>query len=284
MFMCNLNAFRPLLWSCLVLSVFGCKKDAELGIVDSDYAILISYEEETRSSYSNLHQASTVKTDADLLAQETQCLRQKIKIGIMDDGSSTMRITRMEPKHAVSISEKVSLSRESEVHSLLFENGQVTLFDVKGNQIGRETTEMPSYKSLVTRVRQNKNSLTRAMYSEFLAGQRLKSTETGELKVKEEGDITITEELVGPDDGLDPSITGYTVSNYFETASGVLIGSSILDKTGTTIFRSVMTYDEDALNPLPAFSHEESFSTGETGETSIVTTLRYVENVEIVVE
>jgi hypothetical protein len=284
MFMCNLNAFRPLLWSCLILSFIGCKKDAELGSVDSDYAILISYEEETRSSYSDLSSALTVKTDADLLAQETQCQRQKIKIGIMDDGSSTMRMTRMEPKHAVSIPEKISPTRESEVHSMLFENGRVTLFDAKGAQIGHETSEMPSYKSLVARVRQNQNSLTRAMYSDFLVGQRQKSTESGEVRVTEEGDITVTEEVVGPEDGLDPSMTGYTVSNYFETASGVLVGSSILDETGATIFRSVMTYDEDVSNPLPSFSREESFSTDETGETSVVTTLRYVENVEIVVE
>jgi hypothetical protein len=277
--------FRPLLWSCIVLAFVGCKKDTLLtGSDDSDFAILISYEEETRSSYIGNKAASGNITDADLLAQETQCFRQKIKIGILDDGSSVMQMTRMEPKHAAAIPEKVPPTRADEVHSMLFENGQVTLFDAKGATIGHEKAEIPSYKSLVTRVRQNKNTLSRAMYSDFMVAQRNKSTETGDVTVTEDGNITITKKVIGPEDGMDPSMNGYTVSSYFETATGILVGSSILDETGTTIFRSVMTYDEDLTNPLPAFSQEESFSTDETGETSVVTVLRYVENVEIVVE
>ncbi len=283
--MCKSEIFRPLLWSWIVLAFIGCNKDKEeTGFVDSDYAILVSYEEETRSSFSNFSPTAADKTDAGVLAQEARCSRQKIKIGILDDGRSVMQMTRMEPKHAVSIPEKVPPTRADEVHSMRFENGQVSLFNAKGDQIGQERAEMPSYKSLVTQVRQNKNCLTRAIYSNFLAGQRLKSTETADVTVTDEGDITIVNESVSPEDGMDPSMNGYSVSNYFETTTGILVGSSILDETGATVFRSVMTYDEDENNPLPSFSHEESYSTDENGETSVVTTLRYVENVEIVVE
>jgi hypothetical protein len=45
-----------------------------------------------------------------------------------------------------------------------------------------------------------------------------------------------------------------------------------------------MTYDENKNNPLPSFSHEESFGISDNGEAYMITTLRYVENVEITVE
>lgn len=275
---------RPLLWSVLFIALFGCQKDSFLGEGNPDFAIQISYEEETRSSFSNLSAASGDKSDAGVLAQETQCLRQKIRIGIMEDGNSIMEVTRMKPKHAVTIPEKVSPTLADEVHSMRFINGQVILYDSRGKQIGQERAEMPSYNSFVAQVRQNKNNLSRAMYSDFLSLQQSKSTVNSNVNVTDQGDIVITETVITPEDGMDPSMNGYTVANYFETATGVLVGAAILDETGTTVYRSVMTYDEDESNPLPEFTREESYGTSENGEWFVITTLRYTEDVEIVIE
>jgi len=283
--MCKFKFRRPIFWSLVILAFLGCKKDQELAEPDdSDYAILIVYEEETRSSFSDLSHAPAQKNEATLLAQEVNASRQQVKIGIMDDGSCIMQMKRMNPKHSLYVPGKASPARADEVHSMRFENGQVSMYNADGSKIGQERAEMPSYKELVKQVKENNNSLTRAMYSNFLARQRQKSAENAEVVVKEDGDYTIVSETVTPECGMDPAMNGYTVSNIFETATGVLAGSSILDQSGTTVFRSVMTYDEDKNNPLPSFSHEESFGISDNGEAYMITTLRYVENVEITVE
>ncbi len=280
----KLSFLRPLLWSWIFLTFLGCKKDHVLTGNDvSDFSILVSYEEETRSSYLNLSPAAE-KNDAAVLDQEVNACRQQVKIGILDDGSSVMEMKRMKPKHSASIPEKEPPAQADEVHSMRFEYGQVRMYNANGDQIGQEKADIPSYKDLIKQVKENKKTLTRAMYGDFLAAQRLKSTENGQVSVTEEGDFTITSKIVGPEDGMDPSMNGYTVTDYHETATGILVGSSILDETGKTVYRSVMTYDEDPNNPLPAFSHEESFGTSEDGEEFMITTLRYIENVEIVVE
>jgi hypothetical protein len=281
----NFRCIGPIIWSCLIFASTGCKKDHVLtGSVDSDFAILISYEEETRSSFSTLSPAASGKSDEATFGQEVNGYRQKIKIGIAEDGSSVIEMIRMEPKYSRVSAGKIPPTRADEVHSMVFQNGQVTMYNAKGLLIGQERTELPSYKSLISQVRQNKNCLTRAIYSNFLMQQKLKSSESSDLKIKDEGDLTITEKIVGPEDGLDPAMNGYKISNYVETTTGLLLGTAIEDASGSTVFRTVMTYNADENNPLPEFSHEESFATSENGEEYMITTLRYTENVEIVIE
>ena len=271
----------------MFFAFISCKNDQVLpGSIDSKsgYAIILSYEEETRSSFSSLSGTADTKNENMPLQQEVNCSRQKVQIGIAEDGSSVMETTRMKPEHFGKSVGYIHPPQEDEVNSMVFRNGQVTMYNAAGKVVGQERSEMPSYKELITQVRQNKNSLTRRIYGDFLKQQKLQCNENSNLKVKEDGDITITESIVGPEDGFDPAMDGFKVSSYFETSTGLLLGSAILDNTGVTVYRSVMTYNADENNPLPEFSHEESFGTSESGEEYMITTLRYTENVEIVID
>lgn len=226
------------IWVIIPVFLISCNK--ELGFLggDKDYAILLQYEEEHVVLHQWPGKTSKDLTGAQMALEMPVVNRQKITIGINEDGSSEWDIVEMEPKNPFNAPIECPADHSRKVARTRMVNNKVYQYDEKGILLQSIDMRQPDFSGLIAAVKLNGNKLNRYIYSRHF-NQYANLPNTKDEITEVQPGLSLYTHTINNGDTVGPEWIGKKIVCYLETATLCPLANFVLDENDQVISRRI---------------------------------------------
>jgi len=250
----------------------ACLKETSfLSESTENYVYEIAYEEET-NSFQEFPQGKTHET-ASLMQQICNVpvvKRQKIHIGILEDGSSEWEITQMKPKQDFDLP-KGNISSPAPYRTLM-KNNEIYYFDKAGKLLYKTAGETPNFSDFLYKIKENQHQ------NSF---KKLKSDNNSTVKYLNDSIAEITKLLTNLDEIQNPDLLGKTYKSIVNIKQNLTLAEAFYDENNEAIYVKQNAYDKKREVPIPVFSKTMVKHTNSQGEANVVVNISQCEKIQI---
>ena len=263
--------------SIMLIVFFSCRKDfSNLHSERSNYSVEISYEEESIS-----FNEYSVENPANLsILQQVSIVpvitRKRMSIGIMEDGSSVIEITKIKPKNQFAVKHETPPDPSAKVKTTKIFGGTALYFGENGSLLYSTPFKSNSFSDFITAVKNNKNKLTRQLFATYIDKNRLKSS-ANEIITHINDTLNSVTRVITAADGLPENMLGKTFENVVNTKTGEIFGNAIYDEAHNFIYRIIQTYSSNKDVLIPIYSKSETFGKTADGTDYVSVNIKEVE-------
>jgi len=196
--------------------------------------------------------------------------RQKIHIGILDDGSSEWEITQMNPKQPFDLP-KGNISSPPPYRTVM-KNNEIYYFDKAGKLLYKTAGETPNFSDFLYYLKENQyqNSF-----------KKLNSDSTGTITYINDSIAEITKVLTNLDEIQNSDLLGKTYKAIVNTKQNLTLAEAFYDENNEAIYVKQNAYDKKREVPIPVFSKTQVKVTNSQGEASVAVNISQCENIQI---
>lgn len=266
----------------LLITVFAISCQRMTGLFegdDSQYAYILEYEKENRTM-TQFAEGSEKNDESSIFHSSTfpTISKERIKIGIFNDGTSEWLITNLVPENEIIRPTDGLVDERPQTKTTKILMGVATYYDEAGNELHSQNINIPSLSTFLEAIREKnmedayRSSLTKSTP----AG--LTDVETIDLS----NNYTAYVQEISGDHG-DPNMVGYEVCTVVENSTKRIVGEEVYDIEKNLVYRKVNKYSDAVANDfqLPEFSKIQQLEQAMDGEYYEVITTEKYSNVKV---